>query len=46
MYERFEEEETDAGDATFSGIVDQIAAGVFNPFIGQNAPSSWRGADL
>jgi iron complex outermembrane recepter protein len=38
VYERFEEEETDAGDATFSGIVDQIAAGVFNPFIGQNAP--------
>jgi iron complex outermembrane recepter protein len=38
VYERFEEEETDAGDAQFSLIVDQIAAGVFNPFIGQNAP--------
>jgi iron complex outermembrane receptor protein len=38
VYERFEEQEIDAGDATFSGIVNQIAAGVFNPFIGQNAP--------
>src|SRR5882724_6323123 len=38
VYERFEEEEIDNGDATFTGIVDQIAAGVFNPFIGQNAP--------
>jgi iron complex outermembrane receptor protein len=36
--ERFEEEEIDNGDATFTGIVNQIAAGVFNPFIGQNAP--------
>jgi iron complex outermembrane receptor protein len=39
VYERFEEEEVDAGDATFTGIVDQIAAGVFNPFIGQQAPT-------
>jgi len=38
VYERFEEEETDTGDGQFSLIVDQIAAGVFNPFIGQNAP--------
>jgi iron complex outermembrane recepter protein len=38
VYERFEEQEIDAGDAQFSLIVDQIAAGVFNPFIGQNAP--------
>ena len=38
VYERFEEQETDSGDATFTGIVNQIAAGVFNPFIGQNAP--------
>ena len=38
VYERFEEEEIDAGDATFTWIVNQIAAGVFNPFIGQNAP--------
>jgi iron complex outermembrane recepter protein len=38
VYERFEEQEIDAGDATFTGIVNQIAAGVFNPFIGQNAP--------
>jgi iron complex outermembrane recepter protein len=33
VYERFEEEEIDAGDATFN-----IADGSFNPFIGQNAP--------
>jgi iron complex outermembrane receptor protein len=38
VYEKFEEQEIDAGDAQFSLIVDQIAAGVFNPFIGQNAP--------
>jgi iron complex outermembrane recepter protein len=38
VYERFEEQEIDAGDGQFSLIVDQIAAGVFNPFIGQNAP--------
>jgi len=38
VFERFEEEEIDGGDAQFSLIVDQIAAGVFNPFIGQNAP--------
>jgi iron complex outermembrane recepter protein len=38
VYERFEEQEIDNGDATFSGIVNQIAAGVFNPFIGQQAP--------
>jgi iron complex outermembrane receptor protein len=38
VYERFEEEEIDGGDAQQSLIVGQIAAGVFDPFIGQNAP--------
>ncbi len=39
VYERFEEEETDTGDATFTGIVNSIASGLFNPFIGQQAPT-------
>jgi len=38
VYERFEEEEIDNGDAQRTLIVDQVLAGVFNPFIGQNAP--------
>jgi iron complex outermembrane recepter protein len=38
VYERFEEQEIDSGDATFTGITNQIFAGNFNPFIGQNAP--------
>jgi iron complex outermembrane recepter protein len=38
VYERFEEQEIDAGDATFTKIVEHIADGSFNPFIGQNAP--------
>jgi iron complex outermembrane receptor protein len=38
VYERFEEEETDGGDAQQTKIVEQIAEGNFNPFIGQNAP--------
>jgi iron complex outermembrane receptor protein len=37
-YERFDDTETDAGDAVRSKIVEQIALGRFNPFIGQNAP--------
>jgi iron complex outermembrane recepter protein len=37
-YERFDNIEIDSGDATRSLIDDQIALGVFNPFIGQNAP--------
>jgi len=40
VYERFEEQEIDSGDATFTGIENQILAGNFNPFIGQNAPTS------
>jgi iron complex outermembrane recepter protein len=39
VYERFEEQEIDSGDATFTGITNQIFAGNFNPFIGQNAPT-------
>jgi len=38
VYERFEEEETDSGDAQRTLIVNQMLAGNFNPFIGQNAP--------
>jgi iron complex outermembrane receptor protein len=37
-YERFDDTETDAGDAVSSKIVEQIALGRFNPFIGQYAP--------
>jgi iron complex outermembrane receptor protein len=37
-YERFDDIETDSGDATFSGILAETIAGNFNPFIGQNAP--------
>jgi iron complex outermembrane receptor protein len=40
VYERFEEEETDTGDAVRTKIADQVLAGNFNPFIGQNAPTS------
>ena len=45
VYERFDEVETDSGDATSSGIIAGIANAldpsngpVFDPFIGQNAP--------
>jgi iron complex outermembrane recepter protein len=37
-YERFDDTEIDAGDAVRSKLVEQIAFGLFNPFIGQNAP--------
>jgi iron complex outermembrane receptor protein len=37
-YERFDDIETDGGDATFTRILAETAAGNFNPFIGQNAP--------
>jgi iron complex outermembrane receptor protein len=39
VYERYEEQEIDAGDAVRTKIADQIIAGNFNPFIGQNAPT-------
>ena len=38
VYEKFDERRTDSGDATRSAIRRLIAANVFNPFIGQNAP--------
>ncbi len=38
VYDRFNEVETDSGDATLSGLEAQITAGNFNPFIGQSAP--------
>jgi iron complex outermembrane recepter protein len=37
-YERFDNIETDGGDAQSSLLGDQTALNVFNPFIGQNAP--------
>jgi outer membrane receptor protein involved in Fe transport len=37
-YERFQDIRIDGGDAVRSLINEQIALGVFNPFIGQNAP--------
>jgi iron complex outermembrane receptor protein len=39
-YERFDAITTFGGDATFTGITNEIAAGNFNPFIGQNASTS------
>ncbi|MEP6810327.1 MAG: TonB-dependent receptor [Chthoniobacterales bacterium] len=38
VYDRFNEVETDSGDAIRSRIVAEIAANNFNPFIGVNAP--------
>src|SRR5207302_2004787 len=38
VYERFDELRTNSGDATRRGILDQAAANLFNPFIGQAAP--------
>ncbi|MBA3964008.1 MAG: TonB-dependent receptor [Chthoniobacterales bacterium] len=38
VYERFDEIETDSGDATESGIDQEILAGNFDIFIGQTAP--------
>jgi outer membrane receptor protein involved in Fe transport len=38
VYERFDEQRTDSGDATRGGIYREIIAGNFNPFIGQFAP--------
>ncbi len=40
VYERFDEQRTDSGDATATGINNLVAANEFNPFIGQNAPVS------
>ncbi|MDQ6911694.1 MAG: TonB-dependent receptor [Verrucomicrobiota bacterium] len=38
VYERFDELRIDSGDATRSALTAQIAANLFNPFIGQFAP--------
>jgi len=38
VYENFNNLRTDSGDATRTGILAAIQAGVFNPFIGQFAP--------
>jgi len=38
VYERADYLEIDTGDATRGGIYQEIIAGTFNPFIGQNAP--------
>ncbi|MDQ2947955.1 MAG: TonB-dependent receptor, partial [Acidobacteriota bacterium] len=38
LYEKFDERRTDSGDATRANIRRLIAANIFNPFIGQNAP--------
>ena len=38
VYERFDEQEIDSGDATRGGIYREIIAGNFNPFIGETAP--------
>ena len=38
VYEHFQEQRIDSGDATRSGIRALIAANLFNPFIGQFAP--------
>lgn len=38
VYDRFDETETDSGDAQQSILNAEIGAGNFNPFIGQNAP--------
>jgi outer membrane receptor protein involved in Fe transport len=38
VYEQFQEQRIDAGDAQFTPLDAEIAAGNFNPFIGQSAP--------
>ncbi|PZR77155.1 MAG: hypothetical protein DLM73_00390 [Chthoniobacterales bacterium] len=38
VYERFDQLRIDSGDATHTAILNQIAANLFNPFIGQSAP--------
>ncbi len=39
VYERFDNQRIDAGDAQFTPLSAEIAAGNFNPFIGQFAPA-------
>ena len=38
VYEHFQEQRIDSGDATRTGIDNLVAANIFNPFIGQFAP--------
>lgn len=38
VYERYDNQRTDSGDADARPLADDIVAGNFNPFIGQNAP--------
>ena len=38
FHERFNEVETDSGDADLSLLLPEIAAGNFDPFIGGGAP--------
>jgi iron complex outermembrane receptor protein len=40
VYERLQELETDSGDGQFTPLTGEIAAGNFDPFIGQTAPTS------
>ena len=40
VYERFDELRIDAGDAQFTPLAAEIAAGNFNPFIGQSAATA------
>jgi iron complex outermembrane receptor protein len=40
VYERFDELRIDGGDAQFTPLAAEIAAGNFDPFIGQSAPVS------
>jgi iron complex outermembrane receptor protein len=40
VYERFDELRIDSGDAQFTPLAAEIAAGNFNPFIGQAAPTA------
>ncbi|MFL5239721.1 MAG: TonB-dependent receptor domain-containing protein [Rhizomicrobium sp.] len=39
VYERFDQTRTDSGDATRTALLAEITANVFDPFIGQYAPS-------
>jgi iron complex outermembrane receptor protein len=40
VYERYDEQRIDAGDAQFTPLAAEIAAGNFDPFIGQAAPTA------
>jgi iron complex outermembrane receptor protein len=44
VYERFDEQRIDSGDAQFTPLAAEISAGNFNPFIGTGAPLSGTAA--